>query len=471
MNAIELKKVGEQFRMYPFGRVGLKDYFLHTFQAKRRSPKRFWALRGIDLTVKKGEVIGIIGENSSGKTTLLKLIAGIFTPDEGTISVRGKVSALLELGTAFHPELTGRENIYLNGTVLGLSREQINSKFDEIVGYSELGKFINFPLKTYSAGMCMRLGFAIAINVDPDILLVDEVLVVGDESFQKKCLQKIEEFKQKGKTILIVSHDLGLVSALCGKVILLKDGTIIKEGPANKVINFYIKTVGDKKGIGFLRRDCVDLIFNNGSCKLFWQETELTKELGMFTSFLSNGKWYASGEDAVWKCIKKNNTTLVFQGKWKKLPLTQSWKFEMTDDKTIHWVLEVQVNRKIHIEREQIGLMLKDEYRRWSAEDQEGVFPSQFTKDLGSWEIMWVQHSYPGFVSVYSAKEDDFDLPPIGFYCDPQNQDYTVSIQNSDKMFEGRILQCSRFNPGRRADFFPNDRRFLSGKIEIGMKS
>jgi ABC-type polysaccharide/polyol phosphate transport system ATPase subunit len=202
--------------------------------------EEFWALRDVNFSIYAGEAVGIIGENGSGKSTSLKLISKILEPTTGSVSVRGKVSALLELGTGFHPDLTGRENIYLNGSLLGLSRKEMAARYDSIVDFSELGEFIDTPIKHYSSGMVMRLGFAVAINVDPNILLTDEVLAVGDEAFQRKCLEYIAELRRRGVTIVFVSHALDAVRGLCKRAIWLDHGKLIADGPAGEVIDRYL---------------------------------------------------------------------------------------------------------------------------------------------------------------------------------------------------------------------------------------
>jgi ABC-type polysaccharide/polyol phosphate transport system ATPase subunit len=200
----------------------------------------FWALKDVNFSIYGGEVIGIIGENGSGKSTTLKLISRILRPTSGSVSVKGKVSALLELGAGFHPDLTGRENIFLNGSLLGLSKREMDERLDQIVEFSELAEFIDTPIKHYSSGMTMRLGFAVAVHVDPDILLTDEVLAVGDEAFQRKCLDHISELRRRGVTIIFVSHALEAVRALCRRVIWLDHGQVIADGPAGQVIDKYL---------------------------------------------------------------------------------------------------------------------------------------------------------------------------------------------------------------------------------------
>src|SRR5689334_8696567 len=202
--------------------------------------KSFWALRDVNFSIYAGEAVGIIGENGSGKSTTLKLISRILEPSSGSVSVKGKVSALLELGTGFHPDLTGRENIFLNGSLLGISRKEMARRYEQIVDFAELHEFIDTPIKHYSSGMVMRLGFAVAINVDPEILLTDEVLAVGDEAFQRKCLEQIAILRKRGVTIVYVSHALASVRALCKRAIWLDHGHRVADGPAAEVIDRYL---------------------------------------------------------------------------------------------------------------------------------------------------------------------------------------------------------------------------------------
>lgn len=204
--------------------------------------EEFWALRDVSFEVKQGEVVGIIGRNGAGKSTLLKILSRITEPTKGRVRIRGRLASLLEVGTGFHPELTGRENVYLNGAILGMSRTEIQRKFDEIVSFAEVERFLDTPVKHYSSGMYVRLAFAVAAHLEPDILVVDEVLAVGDVAFQQKCLGKMGSFSEVGTTVLMVSHNMGAVRDLCSRAIVLDAGRLLKDGRSSEVITTYLQT-------------------------------------------------------------------------------------------------------------------------------------------------------------------------------------------------------------------------------------
>ncbi len=213
---------------------------------KKRQRANFWALRDVSLQIKRGEVVGIIGRNGAGKSTLLKILSRITVPTEGRIRINGRIASLLEVGTGFHQELTGRENIFLNGAILGMSRAEIVRKFDEIVEFSEIEEFLDTPVKHYSSGMYVRLAFAVAAHLEPEILIVDEVLAVGDVAFQRKCLGKMGSFAQSGRTVLFVSHNMEAVRNLCQRVIWMKDGHLHKDGKAEEIIEAYFNSTSDE---------------------------------------------------------------------------------------------------------------------------------------------------------------------------------------------------------------------------------
>ena len=243
--AITVEHLSKRFRLYHDRNQSLKAAVMRGGRARY---EEFWALRDISLEIAEGVTYGFIGTNGSGKSTLLKCLARILEPDEGRSATRGKVSALLELGAGFHPELSGRENVYLNGSILGLSKTELDHRFDDIVEFAGLERFIDTPVKNYSSGMYVRLGFSVAINVDPDILLVDEVLAVGDEEFQNRCNERFADLRSEGRTIVVVSHSLGSIQAICDEVAWLDDGVLRSTGAAGDVVDEYLMEVHRERG-------------------------------------------------------------------------------------------------------------------------------------------------------------------------------------------------------------------------------
>ena len=231
----------------------------------------FYALKGLSFQVKKGETVGIIGTNGSGKSTILKIITGVLTPTSGEVNVDGKISALLELGAGFNMDYTGIENVYMNGTMMGYTKKEMDEKLQDILDFAEIGDFVYQPVKTYSSGMFVRLAFALAINVDPEILIVDEALSVGDVFFQSKCYRRMEEIRKKGTTILMVTHDMGSIIKYCDKVVLLHKGEFIAEGPAGKVVDMYKKILAGKL------EDAVELLKEKSSAQMDTEKNEGTE--------------------------------------------------------------------------------------------------------------------------------------------------------------------------------------------------
>lgn len=235
---LRLEKVSVRYRV-PSEPIGtFKEYMIRWLQRRVKNVS-FWALQEVDLAVYEGEVFGLIGHNGAGKSTLLKLVARVLKPTRGRVWVRGRVAPLLEIGAGFHPELTGRENVYLNGALLGFTRQEMDQKFERIVDFAELWDFIDAPMRTYSSGMWARLGFAVATDLEPDILLIDEILAVGDESFQRKSAARIQSFQENGATILMVSHNMDLIRGMCQRAAWIHHGQLQAVGPAPEVVDAY----------------------------------------------------------------------------------------------------------------------------------------------------------------------------------------------------------------------------------------
>ncbi|MBU9743091.1 ABC transporter ATP-binding protein [Lachnospiraceae bacterium ASD3451] len=269
MHAIEVKDLTKIYRLYDRPIERLKESLspMH-----KQYHKKFFALDNISFNVNKGETVGIIGTNGSGKSTILKIITGVLTPTSGTVNIQGKISALLELGAGFNMDYTGIENIYMNGTMLGYSKEEMDQKLEEILNFADIGEFVYQPVKTYSSGMFVRLAFALAINVDPEILIVDEALSVGDVFFQTKCYKRINEIKEKGTTILLVTHDMSNIIKYCDKAVLLNKGKFIEEGKPSQVVDSYKKILANQFEDTEEENTIIEEKKNNTQYNVVWKE-------------------------------------------------------------------------------------------------------------------------------------------------------------------------------------------------------
>jgi lipopolysaccharide transport system ATP-binding protein len=310
MPVIRVQNLSKSYRLGQIGSSTLRDDLARSWAKLRKQPdpllrigqedqanrqgESIWALKDVSFEVEQGEVLGIIGRNGAGKSTLLKILSRVTAPTSGVVKVKGRIASLLEVGTGFHPELTGRENIFLNGAILGMSREEVRRKFDEIVDFSGVEKFIDTPVKRYSSGMYVRLAFAVAAHLEPEILLVDEVLAVGDLEFQKKCLRKMDEVAHEGRTVLFVSHNMQVISSLCGEAILLRNGILSGRGIVSNIVQSYLESLfwqessgtfcftelGQKRlGTGSSRFEHMSFIGNSGKPQSIFQIGETFKIL------------------------------------------------------------------------------------------------------------------------------------------------------------------------------------------------
>jgi ABC-type polysaccharide/polyol phosphate transport system ATPase subunit len=436
---IEFCNVGEKFRLYHRKETDLKGKIINWLQNNTSPRQEFSALKNISCAIGRGEVVGIVGENGSGKTTLLKLIAGILSPDEGEMRVKGRVSALLELGVAFHPELSGRENVYLYGAVLGLSKNILDSKLVDIINFAELDKFIDAPVKTYSAGMYVRLGFAIAINVNPDILLIDEVLAVGDEAFQRKCIKAIESFKARGKTIIFVSHNMSLVSQICNRVIVLREGKIISDSTASEGISLYLQTAGEKKGIAVLKNGPLEAIFNNGRVLLCWNKRIITKGTGGHISFIYQNSQYVSF-GAEWEILACDERSLVARGRSATPPLTQTWYLGFSGNR-LSWQVGLDNPQAAAISQIRFEFMVSDKYRQWLNSFDAGDFP-EFT-NAKDWQRVSLIHKRRRFLGVSAAAQECHGaLPAVIWDLSENPSEPFLSVYNSDSFACARVLNA-----------------------------
>ncbi len=436
---LELKGIGKQYTIQKRG-LFAKD-ILKFLMGKPLVNVDFWALKDINLTVRAGESVGIIGENGSGKSTLLKILSRVTDPTEGTYWIEGRLSSLLELGAGFHPYLTGRENVFLNGAILGMSRRYIHSVFDKIVEFSGLEKFIDTPVQNYSSGMYIRLGFSIAVHLDPDILVVDEVLSVGDEEFQRKSKAKILEFKDKGKTILFVSHDLSTVRDICDRICWLKEGRIHAMGDKETVTSRYLAYVGARMGFRTLSRGPLSLIFERGKLILFRRGIELTKNCCGFTENYAHGIAHGSMQ-AEWKIVDHSDTFIEAEGTWNVLPVRQRWRIELISENRLEWHIRTEISADVLLNYTSVNLMLSNRYEKWITETEEGDFPPDFHAEFGQ-RIVGVGQK-EGRVGAKGIKTGSIILPSVYLGLQTNDGDYAGQVTNTDRNLMSRTLQFTR---------------------------
>jgi len=463
MSVLTLRDVGKKYRLRRETGMLTKELLLRLL--RRHKAEEFWALKGISLDVEAGESLGIIGPNGSGKSTLLKLIAGVTSPTEGEISLQGRVSSLLELGAGFHPYLTGRENVYLNGAILGIRREEIDRNFDKIVDFSGIHRFIDTPVKDYSSGMYVRLAFSVAIHSDPDIFLVDEVLAVGDEEFQRKCRAKIRELRDSGKTIVFVSHDLNIVNELCDRVILLQGGEIAQKGSPEDTVNFYLQSLGAEEGMALLRAGPLELIFNNGKVALFKDGHMLTRGNGAYSGICSRGMWYDS-TGAQWNIESRSEKELVATGTFTRIPISQTWRIKVEDPALVHWDLEMENRPGAEASRRTVSLMLSPEYTTWFTEDKSGEFP-RIEVDDTTWVPVLSRDKLVRIMGV-SAGENQSLVPSVCFETEQRVRDAALHIFNSDYGLNARVLQVLEARPEDEQRLEPRKELVVSARITVG---
>jgi ABC-type polysaccharide/polyol phosphate transport system ATPase subunit len=464
MSMLSVRNVGKQYRLRRETRMFTNELLRRLLRRYRAA--EFWALKGIAFDVEAGESLGIIGPNGSGKSTLLRIIAGVTECTEGEVSVQGRVASLLELGAGFHPYLTGRENVYLNGAILGIKKEEIDRNFARIVEFAGIERFIDVPVKDYSSGMYVRLAFSVAIHSDPDIFLVDEVLAVGDEEFQQKCRAKIRELQNSGKTIVFVSHDLNIVNELCDRVILLREGRIVEKGSAERTINFYLQSIGKEEGIAFLKAGSLELIFNNGKIALFNEGKMLTRAYGGYSSIFSRGMWYES-TSANWHVESCTEDELVATGKFSRIPISQTWRVKLETSSTILWDVEMEGESGAEIPERNVSLLLTGSYTRWFTELAEAEFPVIGPSDT-QWTPMFQRDEHVEFIGA-EPPEEDAGLPTIFLETRKRSPLGSLHVLNSDYALNSRVLQTGEMRPDEHRQLTGEKELFVSARITLGL--
>ncbi len=428
------------------GRGGIATWF-----GPKPSPRQ--ALAPMTLSIDAGESMGIIGRNGSGKSTLLKLIAGVSSPTSGTLAVNGRVASLLELGAGFHPMLTGRENIYLNAGLLGMRHAQTDACFDAIVDFAEMGEFIDQTVDTYSSGMYVRLAFSVAIHTNPDIFLVDEVLSVGDEGFQRKCRARILELKEAGKTILFVSHDLGIVNTLCDRVILLDQGQVLSRGGAQPTIDFYLRQIGRASAVHRLVAGQTEAIFNHGRLSLFHARREVTAPTGIKIQFFSMGHYHESTA-AEWTLTKATDMELEAEGVVPRLPVTIFLHVRIEAD-TVEIETAWENHRPIDLSYAALQCFFPTSFTRWQFGSDTGEFPGITFNDRQWSNVVPATHE-PGDCYLLDDGEG-----PSALRITCKANAVPLQLDNTDYLAQARLAHITEAFPSSLCPL-PPDRRTLA---------
>ena len=430
----------------------------------RRRRAKVVALQDISFTVEPGEALGIIGANGSGKSTLLKLLAGVTIPTTGRVEVRGRVVSLLELGAGFHPLLTGRENIYLNARILGMTPVEVDQVFDEVVEFSGIDEFIDNPVNTYSSGMFVRLGFAVAVHTNPDLFLVDEVLSVGDEEFQRKCRTRIGELREQGKTIVFVSHDLSIINTLCTRVILLSKGRMISRGSPQETIDFYLRQIGRDIGIHTFSEGALEAILCHGRISLFHNKKEVSAPSGIRMNILCMGQWHESTK-ADWVVEERRPNGCRARGRMSRLPMTLLWDLRIEDNRLI-WQIAFECERDVVIPMINTDLFWPTVFANWIHGDEAGTFPNILPGDLD-----WTTLVSPDLSCRETAAlpKDGSGMPPLLASLEPHMPFLSLVWANSDYVSGSRVLQVAARVPETEATLEAGRHDLMTLELDLGL--
>ncbi len=418
------------------------------------------ALAPMTLAIEAGESVGIIGRNGSGKSTLLKLIAGVSTPTSGTLAVHGRVASLLELGAGFHPMLTGRENIYLNAGLLGMRHAQTDACFDAVVDFAEMGEFIDQTVDTYSSGMYVRLAFSVAIHTNPDIFLVDEVLSVGDEGFQRKCRARILDLKEAGKTILFVSHDLGIVNTLCDRVILLDQGQVLSRGGAQATIDFYLRQIGRASAVHRLVSGVTEAIFNHGRLSIFHAQREVTAPAGIKTQFFSLG-YYHESTAAEWRLTKAAGTEIEAEGVLPRLPVTIFLRVRLEAD-AVAIETSWENHRPVDLTYAALQCFFPTSFTRWQFGADTGECPAITFNDRQWSNVVPATHE-PGDCYLLDDAEG-----PSALHITCEANAVPLQLDNTDYLAQARLAHVTEAFPSSLCPLPPGRRTLASLAINCG---
>ncbi|MBN1551035.1 ABC transporter ATP-binding protein [bacterium] len=417
--AVEIQNIGKKYRT--------------SVSRKYQQPKsivnsEIWVLRNVSVKILKGEIFGIVGPNGAGKSTLLKILSKVTSPSEGSFHIEGRVNALLELGTGFHPELSGYENLFIGAALQGVKKAALLPILDKIIAFADIGDAVFQPIRTYSSGMYLRLAFSLAIHLKPDVLILDEIIAVGDDAFQKKCFSVIRHFQQEGVTILFVSHDLKLVSLLCQRAMLLDEGTCLGVNTPRRVLELYNRRRSRGIAWGNFSIHKIDSKFD-----LYHNNSKLTGALGLYTSFRCGGIWYDSLRNN-WHDLQMNEKIYNIEGWNNIISVRQQWAFRIHSDETVEWTVQFQGIENIKIERIQVNVMLHEMFSEWRTGSDQGSFPLEFDASCGEdWTRLWIG-SPDGTATAESGEL------AISFSVSAVSEG-ALAVVNSHPDFRGRVLQ------------------------------
>jgi len=428
-----------------------------SYPDRHREGGVLWALRHVSAEIQKGDVWGIIGRNGAGKSTLLKLLSRVTRPSEGSFEIEGKIYSLLELGMGFHPELNGIDNLYVAGAIQGMSRKAIREKLGEIVEFSGIGDAVYQPLRTYSSGMRIRLAFALAAHTHPDILILDEILAVGDEAFQRKCFEAVRGFLKRGVTVLFVSHDMKLVSLICTRCMLLHHGEIVDIGPPEDMIESYSRIIGPG-----IQNGPLTLTRARHYMQLFFRNFSITRRFGLYTSVRFRGIWYDPGY-VLWDSETYHGDRIIMACHYITVPMGMRWEFRILSESEIEWTIHIDMEGSIPPDRMQVNVMLNHRFSEWFTGDGEfGPFPRHFQWHTGEdWTRHWIgspndtigarvrHHRWNGNVTFSTS-----------------NSRGALNVVSSNLLFKAHVLQYLRvWTQGERLE--TGRRPFFKGRIKM----
>ena len=450
---IQVENVSKTFKVRQGSRTLLAGGGLRSRFGRR---EKVCALDDLSFTIEDGSSVGIIGRNGSGKSTLLKIMAGVTVPTTGRVTVRGRLVSLLELGAGFHPLLTGRENVFLNGHILGMTRQQMQRAFDDIVEFSGIGDSIDNPVNTYSSGMFVRLGFAVAVHTNPDIFLVDEVLSVGDEQFQRQCRSRIHELKEQGKTIVFVSHDLNIVNALCDDVILLKDGKIVSRGTPRAVIDLYLRQLGREIASG-----STTATFYQGGIVLAHGGQPLTQSVHLHTQARVDTMW-AMSHAMQWDDAIVEDGVLRVTGSSQRFPYREHWELRPAGDDAFAFNVWFEALEPLDVQEYNVSLGLRPEYTRWRTPHEAGAFPPFDPKDA---EWRHLNRSYDPAGTVGASADS---LPSVELEATEDSGPFRMTLINTGYEQRTRVLQAIRISEHGQGLHYEQGRHlWFSGVVRV----